>query len=138
MRFRKSTEEDPTLGTPALIDVVFLLLIFFLLTYHFDVASGVPIRLPGIAQRAYDDEKQRIVLVVDRENRLYLRGERIGPKDLEGRLKALLKREGPCHLILQADRDVRHGLVVQVMDIAKTAGVTSVVIAANWEPERVM
>jgi biopolymer transport protein ExbD len=138
MRFKKSTEEEPTLAIAALIDVVFLLLIFFLLTYHFDVASGLPIRLPGIARRAYDDEKQKIVLVVDRENRLYLKGEQIAPRDLEGRLKQLLAREGPSHLLLQADREVKHGLVVQVMDIAKTAGVHSVVIAANWEPERAL
>jgi len=138
MRFRKSAEDEPPLGIAALIDVVFLLLIFFMLTSHFHVASGIPIRLPGISQKTQDDERRRIVLVVDRANRLYLKGAHIVAKDLEARLKELIKQEGPCHLILQADREVRHGLVVEVMDIAKTAGVASVLIAANWEPEKVL
>jgi biopolymer transport protein ExbD len=39
--------------------------------------------------------------------------------------------------MLQADQDVRHGLVVRIMDLANNAGVNSIVIAAQWEPEKV-
>ena len=51
MRFKKSRDEDLILGIAPLIDIVFLLLIFFIVTYHFDIASGVRIRLPKITQR---------------------------------------------------------------------------------------
>jgi biopolymer transport protein ExbD len=41
-------------------------------------------------------------------------------------------------VVLQADRDVKHGVVVQAMDVAKTAGVRSIVIAANWKSDKVL
>ncbi|MDY6973830.1 MAG: biopolymer transporter ExbD [Thermodesulfobacteriota bacterium] len=138
MRFKKIKEEEPRLGLAPLIDVVFLLLIFFMLTSHFQVASGVSIRLPKVTQKAYDDAGRKIVLVIDRQGGIYLNGEKVGLKELSRPLKGLVDKDGLVHLILEADKDVKHGMVVQVMDIAKTAGVSSIIIAAQWEPEKVI
>ncbi len=137
MRFRKTKEEEPILGITPLIDIVFLLLIFFMLTSHFHVASGVPIRLPKVAQRPYENKGREIIVVVDRTGRIYVKGERIDLKDLGLKLKNLVERDGLSHLLLQADKDVRHGRVVQIMDLAKRAGVPSIVIAAQWDPKEV-
>jgi len=136
MRFRKPAEEEPRLGITPLIDIVFLLLIFFMLTSHFHVASGIPIRLPTVAQKAHDKEKRSVALVIDREGILYLKGNKISVEELGPKLKALIQGEGAYRLILEADKAVRHGLVVRVMDLAKTAGIASIVIAANWEPKQ--
>jgi len=137
MRFKKIKEEEPRLGLAPLIDVVFLLLIFFMLTSHFQVASGIPIRLPKVTQKAHDETGHKVVLVIDREGSAYLKGEKTGLKDLSLTLKSLVEREDLVHLLLEADKDVKHGMVVQVMDVAKTAGVSSIIIAAQWEPEKV-
>lgn len=124
------------LGITPLIDIVFLLLIFFMLTSHFHVASGVPIRLPKVTQNAYDGKEQEIILAIDRTGRTYLKGEISEVKDLGPRLKELVEKEGLNKIILQADKEVRHGKVVQVMDLAKSAGITSIVIAAQWDPKK--
>jgi biopolymer transport protein ExbD len=137
MRFRKFKEEEPGLGITPLIDIVFLLLIFFVLTSHFNVASGVPIRLPKVTEKAYDSNEQKIILVIDRRGRTYLKGELIDMKNLGPKLKGLVKKAGIVHLLLEADKNVKHGRVVQVMDLAKRAGVASIIIAAQWEPEKV-
>ena len=137
MRFRKVKEEEPGIGITPLVDIVFLLLIFFMLTSHFNVASGVPIRLPKIAQKAYDSDVRKIVLVIDRKGQTYLRGELTDEKNLGPKLKSLVEKEGLVHLLLEADKDVSHGRVVQVMDLAKRAGISSIIIAAKWEPEKV-
>jgi biopolymer transport protein ExbD len=137
MRFRKFKEEEPGLGITPLIDIVFLLLIFFVLTSHFNVASGVPIRLPKVTEKAYDSNEQKIILVIDSRGRTYLKGELIDMKNLGPRLKGIVKKAGVVHLLLEADKNVRHGKVVQVMDLAKRAGVASIIIAAQWEPEKV-
>jgi biopolymer transport protein ExbD len=136
MRFKKATEEEPRLGITPLIDIVFLLLIFFMLTSHFHVASGIPIRLPKVAQKAHDAEKRSVSLVIDREGNLYIKGQKIGIEALGPKLKDLNQREDVGKLILEADKSVRHGLVVRVMDLAKTAGIAGIIIAANWEPPR--
>jgi len=138
MRFKKIKEEEPLLGITPLIDIVFLLLIFFMLTSHFHVASGIPIKLPKVAQKTYDKKSHEIILVVDRDGRTYLKGELIDLKDLGPKLKGLVDKDSLSHLLLQADKDVKHGMVVQIMDLAKRAGVPSLVIAAQWEPKKVL
>ncbi len=57
-------------------------------------------------------------------------------KTLQERLKHLVNEKGVFQVILQADKDVRHGKVVQIMDLAKTAGAHSIIIAARWKPEK--
>ena len=137
MRFKKVKDEEPRLGITPLIDIVFLLLIFFMVTSHFHVASGVSIKLPTVAQKVFNKDGEKIILMIDKEGCTYLKGEKIDLKTLSIELRALVEKEGLVHLLLEADKDVTHGKVVQVMDLAKTAGVLSIIIAANWEPKKV-
>jgi len=135
MRFKKSKEEEPRLGITPLIDIVFLLLIFFMLTSHFDVASGVRINLPKVGQKTFQEKTRKITLVMDKEGNAYLEGDKIDLLELNKKLKSLSEKSGVLHLFLEADKEVKHGRVVQVMDVAKRAGVSSLIIAARWEPE---
>jgi biopolymer transport protein ExbD len=107
-----------------------------MVTSHFDVASGVRISLPKVAKRILNQEKTRITLVIDKSGHTYLEGKRIDMKTLQDRLRKLVKEKGIFQVILQADKDVSHGKVVQIMDLAKTAGAHSIIIAARWKPEK--
>jgi biopolymer transport protein ExbD len=138
MRFRSVKKEEPTLGIAPLIDIVFLLLIFFMVTSHFDVASGVRIRLPQVAKMIYDHQDNKVTVVIDKSGQAYLEGQKIDMKVLGERLKKLVEEKDLIQVVLQADRDVKHGIVVQAMDVAKTAGVRSIVIAANWKSDKVL
>jgi biopolymer transport protein ExbD len=133
MIFIKRDEEEPRIGVAPLIDIVFLLLIFFMVTSHFDIASGIRIDLPGMAKRMVDENK--VTLIVDKSAQIYLEGEKIDPKELEKRLREFVKNRALLYLVLQADKDVSHGDVVRIMDIAKSAGVPSIIIAARWKKE---
>jgi biopolymer transport protein ExbD len=106
-----------------------------MLTSHFHVASGLPIRLPKIAQKAYDSDRHKIILVVDRNGRIYHKGKMVNLDKLDSKLRSIVEKEGLIHLLLEADREVKHGRVVQIMDLAKKAGVSSIIIAARWEPK---
>jgi biopolymer transport protein ExbD len=138
MRFSRKKEQEISIGIAPLIDIVFLLLIFFMVTSHFDVASGVRIRLPKVAQKLYSGQDNRITLVISKSGRTYLEGREIDSKALDKRLRELVDEKDLVHLVLQADKDVRHGLVVQTMDLAKGAGVHSIIIAANWKSDKVL
>ena len=124
------------LGITPLIDIVFLLLIFFMLTSHFHVASGVPIRLPKVTQNAHNGTDQKVIIAIDRNGLTYIQGEKIELKELGPRLKTLVNKDGVNQIILQADKDVKHGEVVQTMDLAKSAGISSIVIAAQWDSKK--
>ena len=58
-------------------------------------------------------------------------------KNLENTFKDIVKKDGIVSLVLEADKDVSHGKVVNIMDISKRAGVSSIIIAAKWDPEKV-
>jgi biopolymer transport protein ExbD len=138
MRFSKPKREEISLGVSIapLIDIVFLLLIFFILTSHIEIIPGLDITLPGIAERGSDKSYDNLVVALDRQGNCFLDKEKIDLRDLYHRFQESAGT-AQINLILQADRDVRHGDVVQVMDLAKKAGITSIVIAAQWESERI-
>ncbi|MBN1847421.1 MAG: biopolymer transporter ExbD [Deltaproteobacteria bacterium] len=139
MRFIKTYEEEPNISIAPLIDIVFLLLIFFMVTSHFDMASGVQISLPEVAQRLIHEEKKtRVTLVVDKSSEVYLEGQKVEIKDLREKLIRHVQGKEILHLVLQADKEVSHGKVVEIMDLAKSAGIQSIIIAAKWKPEKMI
>lgn len=139
MRFSQPKREEISLGVSIapLIDIVFLLLIFFMLTSHIEIIPGIDITLPDITERGSDTSAENVVVALDREGNYYLNKEMIELKELFRRLKETAQ-PAKTNLILQADRDVKHGQVVRVMDMAKKAGINSIVISAQWEPEKIL
>jgi biopolymer transport protein ExbD len=134
MRFvRGRKEEEPRLGIAPLIDIVFLLLIFFMVTSHFDLASGVRLELPEMTSRVTDEARREATVVIDREGNTYLEGDRVEKTEIEAQLQRRVEKEGLERVILQADKETLHGTVLGVIDLARTAGVRSVIIAARWK-----
>ena len=135
MRFRRPREEETRLGIAPLIDIIFLLLIFFMVTSHFDVASGVRIKLPKVDRKIFNHEENKIILVIDKSGQTYLEGNKVDMETLKQSLVTFVHEKGIIQVILQADKDVAHGRVVEIMDLAKTTGADSIIIAAQWKPE---
>jgi len=139
MRFRKKKDDEPNIGIAPLVDIVFLLLIFFMVTSHYDIAAGVQIKLPRVTKKTTSPgAESRIIINVDKDGNVYLDGARVDLETLKGRLAEEVKKRGMLNLILQADSDVRHGKVVEIMDIAKNAGINSIVIAARWRSDELL
>jgi len=138
MRFSQPKREEISLGISIapLIDIVFLLLIFFMVTSHFEIMSNIDIKLPDISQRGSDQLIDSMIVAIDKTGTYYIKKEKVDLKDIYLRLKEGTEQK-KINLILQADRDVKHGHVVRIMDLAKKAGVTSIIISAQWDPEEV-
>ena len=111
-------------------DVVFLLLIFFMLTSSFVLEPGIDVDLPK-AVTAEDQIRQKHVLTITRDNTLLLDEDVISYSTLEQILQDTFSREGVKLLIVRADKNVPHGLVVKALDIARQAGVTQLAIATE-------
>ncbi len=131
MRFRRIKEGDVILGIAPLIDIVFLLLIFFIVTSHFDISSGIMVKLPSITERKKDNFQDKKIIIINNKGEIFIDRERVDKRELGDRLEKLKKESGISGIILQADRDVKHGLVIDVMDEAKRAGIGSVFISAR-------
>jgi len=137
MRFKRKKEEDQMVSIVPLIDTIFFLMLFFAVTYDFDLASGVHIDMPEVVQKSIENEANKVTLILNKAGEIYLGGEKTDQKSLEKKLQSQVKEKGTLSLVLQADKDVSHGKVVQLMDIAKSAGINSIIIAARWKTEEV-
>lgn len=138
MRFKKRKDEEPTISIAPFVDMVFLLLIFFMVTAQFDVVSGIPVQLPKVLGKTLGDSREKVTLVLDKEGRMSMRGVELDVKALDRELRSILKEKGIASLTLKVDKSVPHGTVVEVMDAAKTAGVQTIIIAADWKPQKVL
>lgn len=131
MKFRRAREDETSfISIAPLIDIVFLLLIFFMLTTKASSVAGLPVSLPEADADYRGEEIFTATITIDRLGALSMEGLPVEHGDLAARLEELKSDRAPFHLILEADRNVSHGLVVEVMDMAKRAGAASIIIAA--------
>ena len=114
-----------------LIDMVFLLLIFFMVTTVFVEETGVEVQKP-VAASAGQLEKNSILLAVTRDGSVVYGGRSIGVNGVRGVVSRLL-RERQIPIVLLADESCRTGVVVDVIDECKLAGAKQVSIAAQRE-----
>ncbi|BCA54410.1 Biopolymer transport protein ExbD [Nitrospira sp. KM1] len=107
-----------------LVDVVLVLLVIFMVTAPM-LYRGMDIKLPTSATNTIKPE-MRMVLTIEKDQRLYLDKDPIGVAQLETKLKRLKHENPDVSLYLRADRDVPYGTVVQVMDGVKKAGIEKI------------
>ncbi|MEA3485095.1 MAG: biopolymer transporter ExbD [Candidatus Aerophobetes bacterium] len=133
MRFhRPRTRKEAAFDLTPLIDVVFLLLIFFMLTTAFiTISEGIRVNLPTTTTRQERMER-RITISITRDNQIYLGKRRVKKEDLVTLLRKELKEKGGLVLI-NADKNTLHGKVVKVMDLAKQAGASKLGILTVQE-----
>jgi len=115
-----------------LIDIVFLLLIYFLLTTNFLVDEGIKIKLPQAKASAPQTEKE-ITVYVDRQGRAFLGKQEIPLDQLFTRLKEMIGDQKDKLVVIRADRAVILNKAVKVMDIAKAAGAGRLCLATEKE-----
>ncbi len=132
MRFerlkRRTAIEKGQLDLAPLIDVVFLLLIFFMLTSNFVLQPGVKVNLPkAITSEVINTES--ITVTVTAQDLLFLNDEPITVNELTNTLKEAA-RQGKS-LLLRADTQSSLGRVVEIWDICRDLGITQINIATN-------
>jgi len=119
VKFGRPPTSEATMPLSSLLDVVLLLLIFFVVTSSF-AERRIPLELPD-AESATTAEDEALVLEIEASGRLLLEGDEVRVEELDARLTTLGTGEGA--LEIRADRTVQHGLLVDVIDRARLAGI---------------
>ncbi|HLG41497.1 MAG TPA: biopolymer transporter ExbD [Chitinophagaceae bacterium] len=132
MQFKTKQKRKAFINITSLIDVLFLLLIFFMISSTFLEQPGIKLELPQ-AQSSEVVQQKDFTLFIDKNGSMFLNEEKIELKELEKGLKAVLPDMKDGALILKADQDASHGSVVRVMDVAKRSGVKKLVIGTRIE-----
>lgn len=132
MNFRqKNHREASTLDMTPLVDVVFNLLIFFMLSTTFVTTPGIKINLPEASSKELKVQEKEVRIALTRKGKIYLNRKLVTLDDVRKTLKQKARINPKMLVIIQADEQVIHGKVVQIMDIAKTAGLNRLAIATR-------
>ncbi|ULA64796.1 MAG: Biopolymer transport protein ExbD [Nitrospira sp.] len=119
-----------------LVDVVLVLLVIFMVTAPM-LYRGMDIKLPVSASNTIKPEI-RAVLTIEKDQRLYLDKDQVSAIQLERKLKLLKEEHADVSVYLRADREVPYGVVIQVMDGVKKAGIEKLgMVTDPTGPERV-
>jgi len=130
-RFRESTNDESNeagVDMSPLIDCVFILLIFFIVTTTFVEESGVEVDKPQAAS-AVNLEKTSILIALTAKGEVVYGGRDIGVRGVRGLVTRMLQKDAETPVIVQADTAAQTGLLVRVVDEAKLAGARKVSIA---------
>ena len=114
----------------SLIDIVFMLLIYFLLTTNFMVDEGIKIKLPQ-AQAAAPQTQQEITIYVDMDGKAFLMNKEVPLNILFSEIKKMIGGQKDRLVVIKADRAVILNKAVKVMDIAKAAGAGRLCLATE-------
>jgi len=134
MKFRQAIRQDPDVNLTPLIDVVFLLLIFFMVSTTFKHEAEITLNLPQSTATKQQQEKQPIEISIDAQGRFYINRQLLVNKKLETVIEALRKiigkRKSPA-LIINADAQTPHQYVVTAMDAARNLGIVRLSMATR-------
>ncbi len=137
MRFmERDQEEDTRIDLTPLVDTVFLLLIFFMLASSFVIVPGIKVELPQAVHERILREKQEIRITITRDNRIYVGRNRVDLDSLGKIFRERAKKAPSTLVVINADSRALHGRVVEVMDLAKTAGLNNLAIATRPKRKR--
>lgn len=135
MQFRKKKQHSIGIDITALVDVIFLLLIFFMISTTFINATGIRIDLPTTTGKTSPTPQKTLEVAVTARHQIYFGGELIQRRQLKDALINARKQSGQSNLIIRADGNAQHKVVVFVMDIAKQAGIDKFSISTRQEQE---
>jgi biopolymer transport protein ExbD len=131
MRRRRAREREASeVNLTPMLDVVFIMLIFFIVTASFVKEAGIDITRPPAAT-AERKERGNILVAITESNQIWIDRRQVDPRSLRANIERMHAENPQGSVVIQADVKSENGLLVRVMDAARLAGVKSVSLAAE-------
>ena len=130
MQMIQQQEEETEIDLTPMLDVVFIMLIFFIVTASFVKESGIDVNRPD-APTAVKKEKANILVAISASNEIYIDRRRIDPRSVRANIERLHAENPQGSVVIQAAEDSKTKTLVLVTDAARAAGVFNVSIAAD-------
>ena len=132
MKLISEKKKKILLNITPLVDVLLILIVFFVVTSTFMEQPGIKLELPK-SQTADLQRIEKAILIVSEDSKLYFRNKEISLNELPAILNDAMQESIDKSLIISADKLVHHGLIISIMDIARQNGVEKLVVST--EPE---
>ena len=124
-----SEEPDDDINMTPMLDIVFIMLIFFIVTASFVKESGIDVQRPS-AVTTESKEQASIVVAINEVGEIWIDKRAVDVRSVRANIERLRAENPQGSVVIQADKNSTNGLLVQVMDAARQAGVENVSIAA--------
>ncbi len=138
MNLRPQRREEPEVNLTPLIDVVFLLLIFFMVSTTFQRESELKIELPEASAEPAEAPEEALEIIIDAQGRYFLQGEQVLNSELKTLKRAIQKavvdKKDPP-VIIRADARTPHQAVIRAMDAASQLGLVKMSLATSQSTE---
>ncbi|MGY8986242.1 MAG: ExbD/TolR family protein [Sphingomonadales bacterium] len=129
MRQHAQKEEEAEINMTPMLDIVFIMLIFFIVTAVFVKEAGVDVNRPE-AQSAERKQRASILIAVTSQDQVWINRKEVDIKAARTIIEKLFAENPLGTVVIQADRKAKAGLTMQVMEAARQAGVPDVAISA--------
>ena len=134
MNFKRPQREDVGIDLTSLIDVVFMLLIFFMVTTSFDRIAQINVKLPQASSEQRETLTESIEVTVDADDQVYIRGQKLINTQLGTIREALresVRTTEDVPVVISADGKATHQAVIKIMDAARQAGLLRITFATR-------
>ena len=129
-RRSRDADDDSSIDITPMLDVVFIMLIFFIVTATFVKESGIDVNRPDAAT-AVRQEKGNILIAIDAGNRIWIDRREVDIRSVRPNIERLHAENPQGSVIIQADRESKTETLIRVMDASRAAGVYNIAIAAE-------
>lgn len=136
MRIQRRSIKKARIEIIPMIDTIFFLLVFFMIsTLSMTRFKGMPVNLPKAAS-GQQAPAESAAITIDKDGKLFLNQQAIDKAALAEALRQQLAKKAQMLVVINADDGVQHGLVVEVMDIARAANVAKMAIAVKPKEQK--
>ena len=129
-RNRNREEEDASIDMTPMLDIVFIMLIFFIVTTSFVKEAGIQVNKPE-ANQATKEPSANIFIAIRDNGEVWMDKRQVDVERVGANLERMLAEQPTDLVVIQADKESQHGRVVEVMDQVKEAGIDKISIAAE-------
>ena len=129
-RLYQQNDDESAIDITPMLDIVFIMLIFFVVTTSFVKESGIDVNRPS-ASTAERKETGSILVAISMDNVVWIDKRRVDPDAIRPNIERLHAENPEGAVVIQADKASTSGLLVKVMDQIRLAGVTNISIAAQ-------
>ncbi len=125
-----AADDESEVNITPLIDIVFIMLIFFIVTATFVKETGIDVNKPD-APTAEVKKKANILIAIDANNNIWLDRRKIDVRSVYPNIKRLRAENPQGSVVIQADEESKNKMLVEVMDAVRQAGVFNIALAAE-------
>ena len=129
--FGVGEEEENEINLTPMLDVVFIMLIFFIVTASFVKEAGLDVNRPDAPVTETKPEDANILVAITADDQIFIDRRLIDPRAVRANIERLHAENPQGSVVIQADKESKTDTLIQVMDAARSAGVFNVSIAAN-------